>query len=79
MTNIAKPIKTETSLYLSALSELVGEPTNIEKSIKAEGGVTVSTLSALAQNKIVQFSNEASIEKIRRSNSNLRCLVVQAN
>ena len=64
-TNIEKSVKAETGLHLSALSELVGEPTNIEKSIKADAGVTVSTLSALAQSKILQFSNEASIEKIQ--------------
>jgi len=64
-TNIEKSVKAETGLHLSALSELVGEPTNIEKSIKADAGVTVSTLSALAQSKILQFSSEASIEKIQ--------------
>ena len=64
-TNIEKSVKAETGLHLSALSELVGEPTNIEKSIKADAGVSVSTLSALAQSKILQFSNEASIEKIQ--------------
>ena len=64
-TNTEKSVKAETGLHLSALSELVGEPTNIEKSIKADAGVSVSTLSALAQSKILQFSNEASIEKIQ--------------
>ena len=64
-TNIEKSVKAETGLHLSALSELVGEPTNIEKSIKADAGVSVSTLSALAQSKILQFSNKASIEKIQ--------------
>ena len=64
-TNIEKSVKAETGLHLSALSELVGEPTNIEKSIKADAGVSVSTLSALAQSKILQFSSEASIEKIQ--------------
>ena len=64
-TNIEKSVKAETGLHLSALSELIGEPTNIEKSIKADAGVTVSTLSALAQSKILQFSSEASIEKIQ--------------
>ena len=64
-TNTEKSVKAETGLHLSALSELVGEPTNIENSIKADAGVSVSTLSALAQSKILQFSNEASIEKIQ--------------
>ena len=64
-TNTEKAVKAETGLHLSALSELVGEPTNIEKSIKADAGVSVSTLSALAQSKILQFSSEASIEKIQ--------------
>jgi len=52
-------------LYLSAPSELVGEPTNTDKLIKGEAGVAASTLSALVQNKMVQFSNETSIEKIQ--------------
>ena len=58
-------LKAETGLYLSALSELVGEPTNTDKLIKGEAGVAASTLSALVQNKMVQFSNETSIEKIQ--------------
>ena len=60
-THSGQHLKAGSSLYSGILSEHTGN----DKSIKAEVGVTVSTLSILAQNKIVQISNEVSLEKIQ--------------
>ena len=60
-THSGQHLKAGSGLYSGILSEHTGN----DKSIKAEVGVTVSTLSILAQNKIVQFSNEVSLEKVQ--------------
>ena len=60
-THSGQHLKAGSSLYSGILSEHTGN----DKSIKAEVGVTVSTLSILVQNKIVQISNEVSLEKIQ--------------
>ena len=50
-THSGQHLKAETGLYLSGLSELLGESEKIEKSFKEEAGVTANTVSELTQSK----------------------------
>jgi len=50
-THSGQHLKAETGLYLSGLSELLGESEKIEKSFKEEAGVTANTVSELTKSK----------------------------